>query len=198
APPRPGRAIRGPARRRRGQGARPHPGRRGRRGGAREQMGDHGDGSCHSRVASAAPADQLGATDLREAAQAGTGSDLGAFAGLDQEQGDAVTEDDEMGLNETKRDQLRRKVAESQAALTRPQLPEREPPEGYRALAMDYPFTLVLGGLAVGAIVGAMLPRSAARKLGRAAIAAAGVAGELGMAYGRQAMDAAGELTDEG
>jgi hypothetical protein len=125
---------------------------------------------------------------------------VGALAGLDQEQGDAVTEDisAEPGKSNTKREELRRKVAESQAALARPQLPEREPPEGYRALAMDYPFALVLGGLAIGAIAGVLIPRSAARKLGRAAIAAATVAGELGVAYGRQARDAAEELADSG
>lgn len=96
---------------------------------------------------------------------------------------------------ETRRDQLRRKVAESQASLSRPQVPERDPPEGYKALAMDYPFAIVLGGLALGAIAGALLPRSAARKLVRGAVAAAGVAGELGLTYGRQALDAAGDLT---
>jgi len=54
-----------------------------------------------------------------------------------------VTETD---TNETKREQLRRKVAESQAALTKPQTAAGEPPEGYRALAADYPFALLLGG----------------------------------------------------
>jgi len=100
--------------------------------------------------------------------------------------------------SETKREQLRRKVTESQAALAKPQLPGREPPEGYKALAMDYPFALVLGGLAVGVVVGALIPRSAASKLARGALAAAGVAGELGMTYGRQALDAAGDLSDDG
>lgn len=99
---------------------------------------------------------------------------------------------------ETKRDQLRRKVAESQASLGRGHFPERDPPEGYKALAMDYPFVLVLGGLAVGAIAGALLPRAAGRKLVRGVVAAAGVASELGLAYGRQAFDVAGELSDEG
>lgn len=102
------------------------------------------------------------------------------------------------GQSETKRDALRRKVAESQANLTRTQPAGQQPPEGYRALAMDYPFALVLGGLALGAIAGALLPRSVARKLARGVAAAAGVAGELGLAYGRQAIDAAGELSDEG
>jgi len=115
-----------------------------------------------------------------------------------------VTKDDRIdsARNETKREQLRRKVAESEAAIARSpnpaHLPERDPPEGYRALAMDYPFALVIGGLALVALAGALLPRSAARKLARGAIAAAGVAGELGLTYGKQALEAAGELSDEG
>jgi len=124
---------------------------------------------------------------------------VGAFAGLDQEQGAIVTDfSPASDKPETKRDELRRKVAESQASLSRPTLPERNPPEGYRALAMDYPFAIVIGGLALGAIAGALLPRSAARKLARGVVAAAGVAGELGLTYGRQALDAAGDLSDEG
>ena len=129
---------------------------------------------------------------------------MGAFAGLDHEQGVIVSDISPTGREaslvptESRREELRRKVADSQSELNRQTLPERDPPEGYKALAMDYPFALVLGGLALGAIAGAMLPRSAARKLARGAIAAAGVAGELGMTYGRQALDAAGEVTGGG
>jgi hypothetical protein len=115
---------------------------------------------------------------------------VGAFAELDQSQGEAVTETD---TNETKREQLRRKVAESRSALTKPQTAAGEPPEGYRALAADYPFALLLGGLALGAIAGAVLPRRAGRKLIQGAVAAAGVAGELGRTYGRQALDTVGD-----
>jgi len=118
---------------------------------------------------------------------------VGAFAGLDQSQGEVVSETE---TNETKREQLRRKVAESQSALARPQPSAGEPPEGYKALAMDYPFALILGGLALGAIAGAVLPRRAGRKLVQGAVAAAGIAGELGKTYGRQALDTVGEAAD--
>lgn len=120
---------------------------------------------------------------------------MGAFAGLDQNQVVIVNEDP---MNETKREKLRRKVAESEAKLNRKQLAEASPPEGYRALAMDYPFALVLGGLAVGAIAGALIPRSPASKLARGAMAAAGLAGELGLTYGRKALEAAGDVADDG
>ena len=68
-----------------------------------------------------------------------------------------------------------------------------EPLAGARALAGEYPFAVMLGGLALGALVGAFLPRSAGRKLAKGAIAAASVAGELGLLYGRQALEKAGD-----
>ncbi|MFC3174361.1 hypothetical protein ACFOD9_08860 [Novosphingobium bradum] len=98
----------------------------------------------------------------------------------------------------TKRARLRRKVGESEAAMARSPLPERDPPDGYTALAMDYPFALVLGGLALGAVAGALLPRSAGGRLVRGAIAVAGVAGELGLAYGRHALESASEMSSDG
>lgn len=94
---------------------------------------------------------------------------------------------------ETKRKAIRNKVEQSQAELAAPALPKQDPPEGVRALAMDYPFALMLGGLAVGVVIGALIPKGTARKLSRGAISAATVAGELGMTYGRNTLDAANE-----
>lgn len=92
-----------------------------------------------------------------------------------------------------KREEIRRKVEASQAQLAARRNSEGGPPEGLRALAMDYPFALLAGSVVVGAVVGALLPRSPFRKLAGGAAALAAVAGELGMAYGRQALDKAGE-----
>lgn len=94
---------------------------------------------------------------------------------------------------ETNRNAIRTKVKQSQAELAEPAVPRREPPEGVKALAMDYPFALMLGGLAVGVVVGTLMPKGTARKLTRGAIAAATVAGELGLTYGRNTLDAANE-----
>lgn len=99
---------------------------------------------------------------------------------------------------DAKREALKEKVAQSRASLDHTALPESDPPEGLKALAMDYPFALVAGGVVLGALAGALLPRSAARRLAQAAIGAATVAGELGMTYGRQALDAATEAGSEG
>jgi len=91
-----------------------------------------------------------------------------------------------------KREQIRRKVTESQAQLAASRNAGGEPPEGLRALAMDYPFALLAGSVVVGAVVGAILPRSPLRRFAGAATALATVAGELGLAYGRHALDKAG------
>ncbi len=101
--------------------------------------------------------------------------------------------DQDVSDDETKRQAIRDKVNQAQAELAKPALPKREPPEGVRALAMDYPFALMLGGLAVGVVVGAFIPKGTARRLTRGAIAAATVAGDLGMTYGRNTLDAASD-----
>lgn len=101
--------------------------------------------------------------------------------------------DQDVSDGDTKRKAIRDKVAAAQADLAKPAVPERDPPEGLKALAMDYPFALMLGGVAAGVVIGALLPKGAARKLTRGAIAAATVAGELGLTYGRNTLEAANE-----
>jgi len=124
---------------------------------------------------------------------------VAAFAGVDAGKGETVTETRKSAVkNGTKREAIRRKVADSKADLARTQPAPAGPPEGLRALAADYPFALVMGGVALGVLAGALLPRSAlgvaaGRKLSKRAAALAGIAGELGLAYGRQALKAAGE-----
>lgn len=98
-----------------------------------------------------------------------------------------------MSDSETRRKAIRQKVSESQADLAKTTLPERNPPEGVRALAMDYPFAILLGGLAVGVVAGAMFPKAAGRRVSRKALAAAAVAGELALTYGKQALQLANE-----
>ena len=117
----------------------------------------------------------------------GTGITLAAFALVDSKKDQTVSDGD------TKRKALRKKVDEAQAELARPAPPEAAPPEGIRALAMDYPFAMILGGVALGAVAGALIPRAAGRRLTQGALAAATVAGELGLAYGKHALEATGE-----
>ncbi|MES2493300.1 MAG: hypothetical protein V4579_08490 [Pseudomonadota bacterium] len=103
-----------------------------------------------------------------------------------------------MTNSDTKRQALREKVEQSQAELAKsdpvnPGVPRRDPPEGVAALVMDYPFVLMIGGLAAGAVIGALLPKGAARKLTRGAVAAAAAAGELGRTYSRNTLDKASD-----
>ncbi len=102
---------------------------------------------------------------------------------------------------ETKREAIRNKVAASKSDLARRAPTDAEPPEGLRALAADYPFALLIGGAALGVLAAAVLPRglrlAVGSKLSRRAVAAAGIAAELGLAYGKRALEAAAESAGE-
>ena len=106
---------------------------------------------------------------------------------------------------EAKRSRIKDKIAASQARLSRESLDQSGydnqldgPPENYRSLAAQYPWLTVAGGLAVGLLVGAMLPKSAARKFGNRAVGLATIAAELGMAFSKQARETAGEVVHDG
>ena len=75
---------------------------------------------------------------------------------------------------------------------------DANPPESYRSLAREYPLLTVAAGLGIGLLVAALLPRGFASKAGRRAMGAATVAAELGLAYSKQARDAAGEAAHDG
>jgi len=79
------------------------------------------------------------------------------------------------------------------APLPVTRIPDAEPPETYADLGRDYPLALVAGGLAVGLIAGAVLPRGAGRKLAQGIATAAVAAGEIGLGYGHKAVEAASE-----
>ncbi len=65
------------------------------------------------------------------------------------------------------------------------------------AQAREHPGLVVAGGLALGLVAGALLPRGTARKLARGAIAAAAVGGEAGVALAQRARSAARSTADE-
>jgi ElaB/YqjD/DUF883 family membrane-anchored ribosome-binding protein len=108
-----------------------------------------------------------------------------------------------------RRDRVAKRIAASQERLTRESdtlsaqprrdpLPDRDPPENYRSLAREYPWLTVAAGLGVGVLVAALLPRKFASKSAKRAMGLATVAAELGLAYSRQARDAAGEAAHDG
>ena len=92
-----------------------------------------------------------------------------------------------MSDEDRRREELREKLAHSRESLTARPVPETEPPEGFVALAMEYPFAAIAGGLAIGVLAGSLLPRGVARRFARGAVSAALLAGNLGREYGLQA-----------
>ncbi len=77
-----------------------------------------------------------------------------------------------------------------------------EPPEDLASLLKEHPGLILAGGLAVGLLAGALLPKKAAAKtggnLGAKALSLAAVAAELAMTLGQQARDQAGDAAREG
>ena len=65
---------------------------------------------------------------------------------------------------------------------------DQAPPEGLRALALDYPIALVAGGIVAGVLIGALLPRARHSRLSKGAVALASVASEAGLSYARKAL----------
>jgi hypothetical protein len=104
----------------------------------------------------------------------------------------------------SKSDQIQAKIAKSEAqlqggdSLPVPRRPDDAPPEKFSNLISDYPGLAIAAGLGLGLLAGAILPRSAGRKLVRGGVFVASTASELGLAFGKQAMRKADEVTRNG
>ena len=113
-----------------------------------------------------------------------------------------------MSDSDAKRSRIKNKIAASQARLLREappatppvrrNLPDAHPPQDYRSLAAEYPGLTVAAGLALGLLVGALVPKRAGSKLGQRALGAATMVAELGLALSKQARDAAGDAAQSG
>ena len=97
-----------------------------------------------------------------------------------------------------RREELREKLEKSRQSLTVQPVPETDPPEGIVALAMEYPFAAIAGGLAIGVLAGTLLPRGVGRSFARGAVSAVALAGKVGREYGMQALETAGEVGRDG
>lgn len=104
----------------------------------------------------------------------------------------------------TKSDRIQAKIAKSQAQLQgddagpAARRADDAPPEKFSNLVSDYPGLAIAAGLGLGLLAGALLPRSAGRKLVRGGVFVASTASELGLALGKQAMRKADEATRDG
>lgn len=84
------------------------------------------------------------------------------------------------------------------AASALAKVPDSEPPETYTDLARDYPLALIAGGIAVGVLAGALLPRGIGRKVGKSLLTGALMAGEVGRNYSRHAGEKIGDVASDG
>ncbi len=74
---------------------------------------------------------------------------------------------------------------------------DRDPPESPGGLAGEHPGLIIGGGLALGLLAGALLPRGTARRLAQGAIASAALGGEASIALARKAGDGARSAASE-
>jgi hypothetical protein len=99
-------------------------------------------------------------------------------------------------MSDAKRTTLRERIEAGQARQS-----EREAKSGNAALdkltsvAKEHPLLVVLGGLAVGIAISTLIPRSPTRRLSKNALGFLTTVAELGIAYGRQALDAADDAS---
>lgn len=84
----------------------------------------------------------------------------------------------------------------SQPAAAR--LPDRNPPDQLSELIKEYPALVVVAGLGLGLLAGALLPRAAGRKLLRGGAVLATTVGELTYSLSQQAAARAGDAAAEG
>lgn len=117
---------------------------------------------------------------------------VAALAGLDPRKDDIVSDKtDDSAKTEGKK--ARSKGAELVPVSKGTDV---SPPEGVRALAMEYPFAMLAGGIVAGMVIGALLPRANTGRLARNVGALASVVGELGLAYARKAVDGVSDVAE--
>lgn len=111
-------------------------------------------------------------------------------------------------MSDEKAERIRSKISASQARSRGDGTPRKAKPTPRqratgettfieKAMA-DHPLALLAGSVVLGAIAASLVPRAWGGKLGRRMLGLATVAGELGVAYGTKAWDAASEGTRAG
>jgi hypothetical protein len=104
-------------------------------------------------------------------------------------------------MSDQNREKLRQKIEAGEARL---QLRERASRSAAAAtdsvtgFARAHPLLVIAGGLAIGVALSTLIPRSPTRKLSRKTVAFLASVAEMGLAYGREALEAAEEAGRQG
>ena len=97
-----------------------------------------------------------------------------------------------------KREKLRDRIEAGEARQKAREIAARAEGAADRVttFARQHPLMLIAGGLAVGVVLSTLVPRSPTRKLSKKTIALMASLAEVGMAYGRDALDTVGEAAE--
>jgi hypothetical protein len=99
-------------------------------------------------------------------------------------------------MSEEKRTTLRERIEAGQARQAARAKPAADGPiDRLTSVAKEHPLLVVLGGLAIGVAISTLIPRSPTRKLSKNALGFLTTVAELGIAYGRQALENADEAS---
>jgi broad specificity phosphatase PhoE len=102
-------------------------------------------------------------------------------------------------MNDENREQLREKIEAAEARqAARERAAEARAADRLTSVAREHPVLLIAGGLAIGAVLSTLVPKSPTRKLSKNALGFLATIAELGITYGRQAMEAAEEAGQNG
>lgn len=99
-----------------------------------------------------------------------------------------------------KREQLRDRIEAAEARQRAREIGQRATDAADRvtSFAREHPLLLIAGGLAIGAALSTLVPRSPTRRLSKKTIAFMASMAEFGIAYGREALEAAEEAAQQG
>lgn len=105
-------------------------------------------------------------------------------------------------MSDADRESLKQRIEAGRARQEARELALAERATGARDkltdVAREHPLLLIAGGLAIGVAISALIPRSPTRKLTRNAIGFLAMVTELGVSYGRQAMEGTDEARRAG
>ena len=99
-------------------------------------------------------------------------------------------------MNDPGRNSLRERIEAGEARQQARELALAERADARDRLtnvAREHPLLLIAGGLAIGVAISALIPKSPTRRLSKNAIGFLAMVTELGVSYGRQAMEGGGD-----